>query len=99
MKLTLPLIALSTLMLSSCDKEKAAVNAKNSANKEALDKQKVAVDAAAKDAQKQNTIDAEINKARIDANKDSIKAQLDAEKEKSDAAARAEKARIDAARK
>lgn len=99
MKLTLPLIALSTLMLSSCDKEKAAVNAKNSANKEALEKQKVAVDAAAKDAQKKNTIDAEINKARIDANKDSIKAQLDAEKEKSDAAARAEKARIDAARK
>ena len=99
MKLTLPLIALSTLMLSSCDREKAAVNAKNSANKEAQDKQKVAVDAAAKDAQKQNAIDAEINKARIDANKDSIKAQLDAEKEKSDAAARAEKARIDAARK
>ena len=99
MKSIIPFIAISTLFLTGCDKEKAAVNASNSADKEALDKRKDAVDAAAKDAQKQNVEDAAVTKANIEANKDSIKAQLDAEKDKSDAAARAEKARIDAERK
>jgi hypothetical protein len=52
------------------------------------------VDVAAKDATKQVEIDAEIEKAKIEANKLATQAQLDADKKKADAQAEFEKSPV-----
>ena len=57
------------------------------------------VDTAAKEAKNQTDINAAIDKARIEANKDATQALLDADKKKADAQAAFEKARVDAEKK
>jgi hypothetical protein len=94
--ITLATLALSTLVLVSCDQQKAAIDAKNESKQEAIEHRKDAIDDAAASATKQTEINADINKANIEANKDVIQAQLDADKKKADAVAAAEKARVDA---
>ena len=92
--IALTLLAISTVILVSCDEQKAAVEANKDATKKSIDHQKDAVDAAAKNATKQADANASINKANIEANKDAAQAQLDANKKKADAEAAAEKARL-----
>ena len=89
MKLTTTaFLALATLLLAHCNKEKAAI-----------DDEKRAVNAAAENATKQADLNAAESKADIEAGKDVAQAQLDAEKKKADAEAAAAKAKVDAAAK
>jgi hypothetical protein len=99
LSLTAILLALSMLTLSHCNKEKAAIDAKNDAAKSIIDDEKRAVNNAAENATKQADLNAAVDKADIAANKDIAQAQLDAEKKKADADAEAAKAKIDAQRK
>jgi hypothetical protein len=92
-------LALSTLLVVSCNKQKAAIDARTDTKQTAIDHEKEAVTAAAKEATAQTDANAAIDKANIEANKVSAQAQLDAEKTKNDAAAAAEKARVDAEKK
>jgi hypothetical protein len=91
--------ALAAMALASCDKQKAAVEAKADATKDSLNLDKEAVNAAADAAKKRTDVNAKIDKANIEADQASDQAQLDANKKKADAEATAEKARIDALRK
>lgn len=84
MKLALAIIALDYIFLCRM-RQKAAVNAANEAKKDSLDKQKDAVDSAAKAAQKPAAWSDVAKEAEIEARKDTVKAQLDAEKAKSNA--------------
>jgi hypothetical protein len=88
-------LSLSALLITSCDERKATINAQAEATKNAIDKEKAAVEESAVQAKKQTDINANIDKA----NKTVDQAQLDAEKAKADAAATAEKARLDALKK
>ncbi|GDY20282.1 hypothetical protein LBMAG56_16270 [Verrucomicrobiota bacterium] len=100
MKLTLlVLLTLTTAVFVGCDKEKAAIEATKDATQKDLNQRKVDVDAAAKDAKKQTDVNAAIDKAKIEAAKESAQAQLDADKKKVDAEAKAEKAKVDAQKK
>ena len=92
-------IALAALVLVGCDKEKAAIEDNKANTKNALDTQKTAVNAAAKEATKQADVDAKVEKARIEAIKVAAQAQLDAEKKKADAQAAFEKAKVNAEKK
>lgn len=93
------LVALSALVVVSCDEKKEAINANRDATKEAIDKKKDAVDEAAKDAKKQVEANVKIDKANIEASKEATQAQLDADKKKADAAAAAAKTQVDAEKK
>ncbi len=100
MKLTaFALLALTTLAVSSCNKQKAAIDARTDASQNAIDHEKEAVDVAAKEALKQTNTNAEIDKANIQAGKVTDQARLDAEKAKVEAEAVAAKARVDAEKK
>jgi len=97
MKYLIPVV-LAAFVLVGCDKQKSAIDDHNKAAKTAIDNQKVVVDGAAKDAMKQAQVDAEIEKAKIQAKKVADQAQLDADKVKADAQAELEKAKVDAAK-
>jgi hypothetical protein len=100
MKITaLGLLVLATLLVSSCNKQKAAIDARSDATQNAIDREKEAVDLAAKEALKQNTANAAIDKASIEAGKVTDQARLDAEKARVEAEAVAAKARVDAEKK
>lgn len=97
MKLKHSLIILIAAVLSvSCDKQKLAIEKDKDATRESIDNRKAEVDAAAKVATRQTDTEATLDKARIEAQKDSIQAQLDADKKKADAQADAAKAKVDA---
>jgi PBP1b-binding outer membrane lipoprotein LpoB len=95
MKYLIPVV-LAAFVLVGCSKEKAAIDDSNKATQNAINNQKAAVDAAAKADTKQAEVDAEIAKAKIEANKVADQAQLDADKKKADAQAAFEKAKVDA---
>jgi hypothetical protein len=97
--LTTAFLALTTLFLAHCNKEKAAIDARSDATKTAIDDEKRGVNAAAENAIKQADLNAAENKADIEAGKGVAQAQLDAEKKKADAEAAAAKAKVDAAAK
>ena len=59
------IVAFSTLFIVACDKDKAAVEARTDATKDAIDNRKVEVKKAASDAIKQTDINANIDKANI----------------------------------
>ncbi len=100
MKLTvLGLLVFATLSVSSCNKQKAAIDARSDASQNAIDREKEAVDLAAKEALKQTTANAAIDKASIEAGKVTDQARLDAEKARVEAEAVAAKARVDAEKK
>lgn len=100
MKLTaFALLILASLLASSCNKQKAAIDARTDATQNAIDREKEAVDLAAKAALKQNAANAAIDKASIEAGKATDQALLDAEKVKVEAEAAAAKARVDAEKK
>ncbi len=100
MKLTTTaFLALTTLFLAHCNKEKAAIDAQAHASKEVINDEKRAVNAAAENATKQADLNAAVDKANIEANKEITQAQLDADKKTADAEAAATKAKIDAAAK
>jgi uncharacterized iron-regulated membrane protein len=100
MKLTVfTLLALTTLVISSCNKEKAAINARTDASEKAINHEKQDVEAAAKEAVTRTDANAAIDKANIEASKVSTQAQLDADKAKLEAEAVAAKARVDAEKK
>lgn len=90
------LITLAAAISFSCDQHKTAINDHAEATKEAIDVRKAEVNASAKDAIQQTDANATIDKAVIEANKDSMQAQLDADKKKADAEAEAAKAKVDA---
>jgi len=90
------MLTLTAACLAGCDQQKALIEDKKEATKDAIDNRKDAVDAAAKDAKKQTEIDAAIDKAKIDAKTAATQAQLDADKKKADAQAALEKAKVDA---
>jgi hypothetical protein len=92
-------VVLAAAISMSCDKQKAAINESNKATKDDINMRKAEVDASAKDATHQADATATIDKARIEANKESLQAQLDADKKKADALAESEKARVDAEKK
>jgi hypothetical protein len=79
---------LAAALVAGCDKNNSGGTTDASSTKDAINQQKDAVDAQAKDA-----------KAQVDANRDSAKAQLDADKKKAEAQADAAKASADAAAK
>jgi len=93
------LIALTSLAVIGCNKQKAAIDAKTDATKDAINGRKDSVEAAAEDALKQTDANAKVNKANIEAANARVQADLDAEKQKADATAAAEKAKVDAANK
>ena len=93
------IVPVSMVLAVGCNKEKSAINEDRNNAIEEIDARKSDVDAAAKEAKKQTTANAEIDKARIEADKDSMKAQLDADKKKVDAEAEAAKAKVDAEKK
>lgn len=100
MKITaFSLLALSALALSSCNKQKAAIDARTDARQTAIDHEKEAVEASAKEATTQTDANAAIDKANIEAAKVAAQAQLDADKQKVEAEATAAKARVDAEKK
>ena len=90
------LVALAAVISIGCDKQKAAIDETKEATKEAIDMQKADVNASAKEATRQTDVNATIDKAVIEANKDSMQAQLDADKKKAEAEAEAAKAKVDA---
>ena len=92
-------IAIAAVLTVSCNKQKAAIDEKADATKDAIDMRKTEVNADAKDAIKKTDTNAKIDKARIEANKDSMQAQLDADKKIADAEADAAKAKVDAEKK
>jgi PBP1b-binding outer membrane lipoprotein LpoB len=92
-------LSLSALLITSCDERKATINAQAEATKNAIDKEKALVEESSVQAKKQTDINANIDKANIEANKTVDQAQLEADKAKADAAATAEKARLDALKK
>lgn len=96
---TLAILALSSFLIVGCDQQKAAIDSKAAATKEAIENTKDAVNTAAADATKQTDANATIVKADIEASKESAQAQLDADKKKADAEATAAKAAVDAAKK
>ncbi len=96
---TLVILALAASFSVGCDKQKAAIDETKNATKEAIDMRKDEVNAVAKEATKQTDTNATIDKARIEADKDSVQAQLDADKKKADAEADAAKAKVDAEKK
>ncbi len=98
-KILLVPVVLAAFVLVGCDKEKAAIDKNNATAQDAINNRKDTVDAAAKDATKQADIDAQIEKARIEANKVKTQAQLDADKKKADAQAELDKAKADAEKK
>ena len=83
-------------LVISCNKQKSAINEAKDADQAVIESQKDKVDADAKYAIEQTNKNAEIDKANIKANQESLKAQLDAEKVAVDADAEAAKAKIDA---
>jgi hypothetical protein len=87
-------IAMAAVLTISCNKEKTAIDQSNDAKKEAIDIQKTQVNADAKEAIKNTDANAKIDKAIIEANKESMQAQLDADKKISDAEAEAAKAKV-----
>jgi hypothetical protein len=93
------LVTLTAAALMSCDKQKTAIDESRDATKDVINQQKAEVDASAKDATRQADTTATIDKARIEANKESLQAQLDADKKKADALAESAKARVDAEKK
>jgi hypothetical protein len=93
------LLLIATVLTVSCDKQKAAIDDSNEATKTLIDNRKDEVDANAKEAVKQTEINADIDKARIEADKVASQAQLDADKKKADADAEAAKAEVDALNK
>ena len=97
--ITLAILALSTFIVASCDKQKAAIDANTDAAKNAIEHQKDAVTDAAKELKAQTDVNATVDKANIEASKEAALAQLEADKKKAEAAADAEKAKVDAARK
>jgi len=95
----IPVLAITALLpMLGCDRQKAAIDDTNIANKEAIDVRKDQVDAAAKLATEQTAANAELDKARIEANKIAMQAQLDVDKKIADAEALAAKAQLDAER-
>lgn len=66
----LALIALSTFIVVSCDKQKADIDAKKESTISAIDNEKDAVNAAAENATKRTDINATIDKANIEAEED-----------------------------
>ena len=87
-------IAMTAVLTFSCNKEKTAIDQHNEAKKEAIDLRKTEVNADAKEAIKNTDANAKIDKAIIEANKESMQAQLDADKKISDAEAEAAKAKV-----
>ena len=71
MKQTL-LAIFAAAALVGCNKEKAAIEDNKDMTKEVINDQKDAVDASAKAAKKQTDVNAEIDKAKIEAKKDRL---------------------------
>lgn len=95
----LPLLAVASLFVVSCNKEKAAIEDRKDAAKEAIEAKKDAAEKAAEQAKDQVDANAKTDKANIEASKEAVQAQADADKAKVDAAAAAEKAKVDAEKK
>jgi len=93
------ILAVSTLLLSSCNPRKEAVDDQAAASKEALEQEKDALKPAAKEASAAADASAEVEKARIKADLKSNEAQIEADKKKVEAEAEAAKAKIDAEEK
>ncbi len=70
---TLILLALSTFLVTSCNKQKAAIDDRAEASKEAIDSRKDSVEAEAETAKEQTDTNAAIDKANIDAAKQPTK--------------------------
>jgi hypothetical protein len=93
------IILMAAILSVSCDKQKLAIEKDKDATQESIDNRKAEVDAAAKVATRKTDTEATLDKAKIEASKDSIQAQLDADKKKADAEADAAKAKVDAENK
>jgi cell division septum initiation protein DivIVA len=97
MKLTsICILAVSALAVSSCNKQKEAVDDRASDAKQQLNQEKDALKPAAKQATDDVDANAEVQKARIKADMKSNEAQIEADKKKVEAEADAAKAKIDA---
>jgi hypothetical protein len=94
--LILTLIAMASLGLVACNKQKAAIDDQKQATLNAIDDRKVNVNAEAKEASAQADINAVIDKANIEADRTTDQARLDAAKKQAEADAIAAKARVDA---
>lgn len=92
-------LILTALLLAACDEHKASIDAHTKAKKEILNEEKIAIDQAAEQAEKQTDMNAILDKANIEATKVAEQAGLDAKKKKADADAVAEKARLEFLRK
>jgi len=95
----LALIALSTILLAGCNKQKIAIDEHKEATLDAIDDRKLKVDAQAKQATTQADVNAVIDKANIEADRTTDQARLDADKKQAEADALAAKARVDAENK
>jgi hypothetical protein len=84
------------VLVSSCNKQKSAINETKDADQAVIESREEKVDANAKNAIEQTQINADIDKANIKANQEALNAQLDAEKIAVEADAEAAKAKIDA---
>ena len=93
---TYTIVVIATILTIGCNKQKAVIDDKTDATKEAIDTRKGEVAEDAKYATERTDVNAKIDKARIEANKVSDEAQLDADKKKSEAEADAAKAKVDA---
>ena len=97
MRLNLPtLIVLSSLLSLGCDQKNAEIKEREETAEEAIDNRKDEVDAAAKKATEEAEQNAAIEKANIEAKRETIQAQLDADKKEAEAEAAAAKAKADA---
>ncbi len=94
--ISLTLIALTSLTLVGCNKQKMAIDDQKQATLNAIDDRKVNVNAEAKEATAQADINAVIDKANIEADRTTDQARLDAAKKQAEADAIAAKARVDA---
>lgn len=93
------IVTLMAFLAVGCDKQKTAINEDRQAAQEEIDARKADVNTAAKEVTDRATTDATIDKARIEAIRESDQAQLDANKKKVDAEAEAAKAKVDAQNK
>jgi 3-hydroxy-3-methylglutaryl CoA synthase len=93
---TTSLLALSALVIVGCDQQKTAIDDSTDHTQSMIEERKDAVAADAADATRRVDVNADIDKANIEAEKVATEAQLDADKIKAGAEGAAEKARVDA---
>ena len=93
---TYAIVAIAATLALGCNKQKASIDEAEKDTRKSIDMRKDDVNADAKSATERTERNAAIDKADIEADRESIQAQLDADKKKAKAEADAAKARVDA---